>query len=148
MSDPPPPPMDDESSEQPTGIYWAGQRRVLWLLVLLMVIAIVLAGTSHNTTTGQSNPKVIMDKTGSGINKTPSFTTSGGWEIDWSYDCTNLGQSGSFQISVYESASNARVDIAAIALGAKGSDVAFEDQGGTYYLQVTSECNWHVIVKD
>jgi hypothetical protein len=139
----PPPPEEN----LPSGVTWGGQRRVLWLLVLLMVIGIVLAGGSHNTTTGQSNPKVIMDKAGSGINKTPSFTTSGSWEIDWSYDCTNLGKSGSFQISVYESSSNAQVDVAAIALGAKGSDVAQEDQGGTYYLQVSSECNWHVIVQ-
>jgi hypothetical protein len=126
---------------------WVGQRRVLWLLVLLMVIAIVLAGTSHHTTTVQSNPTVIMDKTGNGISTTPSFTTSGGWEIDWSYDCANLGQSSTFQISLHESSSNARVDTAAIALGASGSDVTFEDQGGTYYLQVSSECNWHVIVR-
>jgi hypothetical protein len=88
-AEPPPPPQENF----PSGVTWGGQRRVLWLLVLLMVIGIVLAGTSHNTTTGQSNPKVIMDKTGSGINKTPSFTTSGNWEIDWSYDCTNLWQS-------------------------------------------------------
>lgn len=145
MSAEPPPPAQVSAD----GRFYGGvPRRVLWLLVLLMVIAIVVAGTSHNTTTVQSNPTVIMDKTGSGINKTPSFTTSGGWEIDWAYDCTNLGQSGTFQISVYETASNAGVDIAAIALGAKGSDVAQEDQGGTYYLQVSSECNWHVIVKD
>jgi hypothetical protein len=145
MSSEPPP----QPQVSPDGTFsWGGQRRVLWLLVLLMVIAIVLAVRSPNTTTGQSSPKVIMDKTGSGINKTPSFTTSGSWEIDWSYDCTNLGQRGLFQISVFESASNARVDIAAITLGAKGSDVAGEDQGGTYYLQVSTECNWHVIVKE
>jgi hypothetical protein len=141
---PPPPPLVSPDGK----FYWGVPRGVLWLLVLLMVIAIVLAGTSHNTTTGHSGPTVILDMPGSGNNRTPSFTTSGNWEIDWSYDCTNLGQSGSFQISVYESPTNAEVDIAAISLGANGSDVAQEAQGGTYYLQVSSKCNWHVIVKD
>jgi hypothetical protein len=144
VSDESPPPQDSPDGK----FYWGVPRGVLWLLVLLMVIAVVLAGTSHNTTTGQSNPTVVMDKGGSGNNKTPSFAISGGWEIDWSYDCTNLGHSATFQITVYESGSNAQVDIAAIALGAKGPGVAFEDHGGTYYLQVTSECNWRVIVKD
>jgi hypothetical protein len=35
-----------------------------------------------------------------------------------------------FQIEVDESASNARVDVTPITVGAKGSDVAFEDQAG------------------
>jgi len=127
--------------------YWGVPRGVLWLLVLLMVIAIVLAAGSHNTITGQPNPQLIMDESGNGNSKTPSFTTSGGWEIDWSYDCSNLGHSATFQVTVYESASKSQVDIAAIALGTKGAGVAFEDQGGTYYLQVISECNWHIMVK-
>ena|SRR5579864_5377211 len=143
MSDESPPPQLSPDGN----FYWGIPRGVLLLLVLLMVIAAVLAGTSHNTTTGQSNPQVIMDKSGSGNFKTPSFTTSGGWEIDWSYDCSNLGHSATFQVTVYESASNSQVDIAAIALGTQGPGVAFEDQGGTYYLQVSSECSWHVIVK-
>ena len=29
----------------------------------------------------------------------------------------------------------------------RGSDTTNEHQGGTYYLQMNSECNWHVIVK-
>jgi len=143
MSDQSPPPKLSPDGKS----YSIIPRGVLWLLVLLMVIAAVLAGTSHNTITGQPNPQVIMDKSGSGNNKTPSFTTSGGWEIDWSYDCTHLGHSATFQVTVYATASNSQVDNAAIALGTKGTDVAFEDQGGTYYLQVISECDWHVLVK-
>jgi hypothetical protein len=89
---------------------------------------------------------VLLDKTGSGINKTPDFTAAGDWEIDWSYDCSNFGQSGNFAIIVYN-ADGSMNDLAANQLGAKGSDVTNEHQGGTYYLEMNSECNWHVIVK-
>lgn len=105
--------------------------------------------TTNQPTAAPASPvaaKVLLDKTGSGINKTPSFTAAGNWEIDWSYDCSNFGQSGNFAIIVY-TGDGSLYDVAANQLGAKGSDVSNEHQGGTYYLQMNSECDWHVIVK-
>jgi hypothetical protein len=164
MSGPPPP----QQFSSDGNFSWVGQRRVLWLLVLLMVIAIVLAARSHNTTTDESNAaaspsnstksqapapgsaragaKVLLDKTGSGIDNTPSFTTSGDWEIDWSYDCTNFKQSGNFVIFVFNS-DGSLSDVAANQHGTKGTDVSNEHQGGTYSLEMDSPCDWHVIVK-
>jgi hypothetical protein len=160
MSDAPPP-----RQTSPSGKFsWAVPRGVLWLLVLLMAIAIVVAATSHNTSSGQSDAAVSpsnstnhqastpaaatvqLDKTGSGITNTPSFTTSGDWEIEWSYDCTNFGQSGNFGIFVFNFEGSLS-DVAANQHGSKGADVANEHQGGTYYLEVDSPCDWHVIVK-
>jgi hypothetical protein len=135
----------------------------LGLIVLLIIIGIAANG-SHGTSTpapspsnsatnqpsaAQSSPvaaTVLLDKTGSGINKTPDFTAAGDWEIDWSYDCSNFGQNGNFAITVFNS-DGSLADVAANQLGAKGSDVANEHQGGTFYLQMNSECDWHVIVK-
>ena len=135
----------------------------LGLIVLLFVIGLAANGT-HGPSTPASSPsnsttnqpsaapaspvaaKVLLDKTGSGINKTPDFTAAGDWEIDWSYDCSNFGQSGNFQVIVYNS-DGSLADVAVNELGAKGSDVTNEHQGGTYYLEMNSECNWHVIVK-
>jgi len=91
-------------------------------------------------------PVVLLDKRGSGINKTQEFTAAGDWQIDWSYDCANFGHNGNFQIFVYNS-DGSLADLAANELGAKGSDTSYEHQGGTFYLQMNSECNWHVIVK-
>lgn len=164
MADPSPP-----GQPSPDGRFsWGVPRGVLWLLVLLMVVAIVLAGTSHNTFTGQSNAavspsnatsgqapaqasatavaKVQLDKTGSGIDNTPSFTTSGDWEVDWSYDCSDFGQSSNFGIFVFNSGGSLS-DVAANQHGTKGAGLSNEHQGGTYYLEVDSPCYWHVIVK-
>jgi hypothetical protein len=111
-------------------------------------------GSSQDQTQNQAassplpspSPVVLLDKPGSGINKTQEFTAAGDWQIDWSYDCANFGQNGNFQIFVYNS-DGSLADLAANELGAKGSDTSYEHQGGTFYLQMNSECNWHVIVK-
>jgi len=130
----------------------------LGLIVLIVIISIAAANANHSG--GSNNPaastpaastapvalKVLLDKTGSGINKTRDFTAGGDWEIDWSYDCTSFGSQGNFAIAVYN-ADGSLDDIAANQLGKKGSDVSNEHQGGTYYLEMNSECNWHVIVK-
>ena len=125
------------------------------LIVLFIIIGIAAGSGSHSNTPTSSSPattaapaaaKVLLDKTGSGINQTPKFTTSGDWEIDWSYDCSNFGSNGNFVITVY-SGDGTLHGIAANQLGAKGSDVSNQHQGGTYYLEMNSECDWHVIVK-
>ena len=159
--------MSDESPSpqlSPDGkFYWSLPRGVLLLLVLMMVIAIVLAAGSHNTTTGQPSVTVspsnsthsqastvagvLLDQSGSGIGNTPSFTTSGDWEIDWSYDCTNFGQSGKFAIFVFNPYGSL-ADVAANQQGTKGAVVSNEHHGGSYYLEVDSPCDWHVTVKD
>ena len=131
----------------------------LGLIVLIVIISIAAASGNHSG--GSSNPaasspaastapvalKVLLDKTGSGTNTTPKFTAGGDWEIDWSYNCTGFGGgTGNFQVYVYNG-DGTPSDVAVNELGAKGSDVTYEHQGGTYYLEMNSECNWHVIVK-
>ena len=129
----------------------------LGLIVLVVIISIAASG---NHSGGSNNPaastpaastapvalKVLLDKSGTGINQTPKFTAGGDWEIDWSYDCTNFGSNGNFIITVYQG-DGTLVGVAANQLGAKGSDVSNQHQSGTYYLEMNSECDWHVIVK-
>jgi hypothetical protein len=94
-----------------------------------------------------AGPKVLLDKTGSGTSKTAIFQTTGEWEIDYTFDCTNFGQTGNFQIYVFDGGSSL-VDIPANALALKGSDTVYEHNlSGPYYLEMNSECNWRVIVK-
>lgn len=140
------------------------------LVVAIAIIAIISGGGSHSTTSGSfqaatsASPvatakatakatvapvaaKVLFDKTGSGIGKTAIFTTPSEWEIDYYFDCTGFGQTGNFSITVYDGASQMK-DLPANALGLKGSDVAYEHNlSGPYYLEVNSECDWHVTVK-
>lgn len=90
---------------------------------------------------------VFYDRSGSGINKTPIFQTPNEWQIVWNFDCTNFGQSGNFQIFVYDGGGRL-VDLAANALAMRGQDTSYEHNlSGPYYLQMNSECDWHVTVK-
>jgi len=99
------------------------------------------------TSTAPAAPNVLLDKTGSGTSKTAIFITPSEWEIDYSFDCTGFGYKGNFQIYVYDG-TGALKDIQANALALKGSDVIYEHNlSGPYYLQMNSECDWHVIVK-
>jgi hypothetical protein len=134
----------------------------LGLAILAVLLAIGIGSGSHNNPSapGSNSPsnslpatpaapaakKVLLDKKGSGINTTKKFTAAGEWEIDWSYNCASFGSKGNFQIYV-TSSDGSNDDVAANELGAKGSDISYEHQGGTYYLEMNSECNWHVIVK-
>jgi hypothetical protein len=128
------------------------------LIVLVIIISVAAASGNHSGTNGNpaaSTPaastapvalKVLLDKSGSGINQTAKFTAGGDWEIDWSYDCTKFGSNGNFIITVYNG-DGTPSGIAANQLGAKGADVSNQHQHGTFYLEMNSECDWHVIVK-
>ena len=128
------------------------------LIVGLITLGIIGSFATGNSSAGSNqnhaassplpspSPVVLLDKQGSGIDKTQQFTVAGDWEIDSSYDCSNFGRNGNFQIFVYNS-DGSLADRGADELGATGSDTTYEHRGGTFYLQINSECNWHVIVK-
>jgi hypothetical protein len=101
---------------------------------------------AHKSSPVARQPQVLLDKTGNGINNTASFSASGAWEIDYSFDCTNFGQSGNFAITVKNS-DGSYADLPVNSLATKGQDVSHESKGGTYSLEINSECDWHVIVK-
>ena len=106
-----------------------------------------VATSSPKATTAPAAPKVLLDKTGSGISKTAIFSTPSEWQIVYTFDCSNFGQKGKFQIYVYDGSSQL-VDLPANDLASKGSDTVFEHNlSGPYYLQMNSECRWHVVVK-
>jgi hypothetical protein len=104
------------------------------------------ATPTAKATTAPAGPKVLLDKTGSGIYNTPIFTTPSEWKFEWSFDCSNFGQSGNFQVYVYDGSSQLK-DVPVNALAMKGSDIAYEHNlSGPYYLEMNSECDWHVVV--
>lgn len=97
-------------------------------------------------TTAAPAPKVLLLVTGSGTKTTQKFTAAADWDLNWTYDCTRTeGGQGNFQVYIY-SGGGSLSDIAVNELGAKGSDVTHEHQGGTYYLEMNSECPWTVKV--
>ena len=102
--------------------------------------------TSESSPKASPVSKVLFDKTGEGISKTAIFTTPSEWSLTYSFDCLNFGQQGNFAITVFDGKSNL-VDLPVDALALKGSDTIYEHNlSGPYYLEIDSECNWHVTV--
>jgi len=92
--------------------------------------------------------QTLLDISGSGSKTTESFTAAGAWNLIWSYDCSNFGSKGNFQVFIYDGNGNMSFDNPGVnQLGASGSDTDYYHVGGTYYLEVNSECSWHVTVK-
>lgn len=93
-------------------------------------------------------PQVLLNISGSGSKSTAKFTAASDWDLNWSYDCSNFGSQGNFQVFVYNgdgsmSFSNSGVN----QLGKSGADVEHYHSGGTFYLTVNSECSWKIQVK-
>jgi hypothetical protein len=82
---------------------------------------------------------------GTGIRRSSKFTATGVWTIRYSYDCSNFGSSGSFQILLYDE-SVGLSEVAVNELGEKGSSSQPEYKPGRFYLGIKSECAWHVDV--
>jgi hypothetical protein len=93
-------------------------------------------------------PQVLLSIKGSGTKTTQSFTAAGAWDLSYTYDCSNFGGQGNFQVMVYNNDGSLSFENAPVnELGASGSDVEHYHTGGTFYLEVNSECSWSVTVK-
>ena len=110
--------------------------------------------TSQTTTKAtasptQAIPQTLLDLTGSGTKTTQKFTAASDWDLNWSYDCTNFSSgTGNFQVFVYQGDGTMSLDNAGVnQLGAKDTNVEHYHTGGTFYLEVNSECSWHITAK-
>ena len=94
-------------------------------------------------------PKVLLSIKGSGTKTTQIFTAAAGWDLSYTYNCSDSGlPQGNFQVYVYNSNGSVSLSNAAVnELGASGSDVEHYHSGGSFYLEVNSECSWTVTVK-
>jgi hypothetical protein len=103
-------------------------------------------GSASATAKASSAPKVLLDVQGTGTKSTNKFTAGGDWDLTWSYDCSSFGSQGNFQVILYGQNSSDLKGIPVNELGAKGNDVTHEHDSGTFYLEMNSECAWHVTV--
>ena len=91
----------------------------------------------------------MLDVSGSGSKSTQTFTVSDSWQMKWSYDCSSFGDRGNFQVYIYTSDGAMSFDNNGVnQLGSSGSDTEYYHTGGSYYLEVNSECSWHITVQD
>jgi cell division septation protein DedD len=95
-----------------------------------------------------ATPQVLLDLSGKGTKTTQKFTAASDWDLNWSYDCAAFGYQGNFQVYIYNGDGSMSFDNSAVnQLGMKDSGVEHYHKGGTYYLQVNSECSWTMQAK-
>lgn len=151
---------------------WFGKHKILTVILVFIALAVIgsaasnsgkpgssipatadnvsssTAGTQKTTSKPPTEPKVLLDISGNGTKQTQQFTAAGNWDLTWSYDCSSFGAQGNFIVAVFNSDGSENFDNSAVnQLGAKGSDVQHYYQGGKFYLNINSECSWHLSVK-
>ncbi len=105
-------------------------------------------GTGRLTTAAGVKPAgVLLKVAGSGAYSSRTFMAPPSWRLAWSYDCSSFGAQGNFQVYIYQNGVLSDSDIGANALGPKGSAVNYYHSGGRIYLEINSECSWHVLAE-
>jgi hypothetical protein len=85
---------------------------------------------------------------GSGTTETRSFRPpSGSWRINYSFNCSDWGADGNMIIWVYRSNGDP-IQLAANDLDYRGSGHTHVHKSGRFYLDIDSECDWVVTVRD
>ena len=127
-----------------------------WVWVLGVIILFIIIGASG----GKGQPKesipandkpatqTLLNLSASGTKTTQKFTAASDWDLDWSYNCSNFGPQGNFQVMIYNGDGSLSLKNALInQLGKSDSGVEYYHNSGTYYLVVNSECSWEIQVK-
>ncbi len=104
--------------------------------------------TANPPAPAPKTPQVLIDLPGSGSKQTQKFTAAGDWDLEWSYDCSSFGQQGNFIVTVYNNDGSMSLENSAVSqLGKNSTDVQHYHKGGIFYLDISSECSWHVTAK-
>lgn len=82
-----------------------------------------------------------------GNQKTKAFTPPGkDWDLEWSFDCSGLGDSGIFNAKVMRQGGGVSANAEVNKINASDSGTEHYHEGGALYLDITSECKWNVKV--
>lgn len=84
----------------------------------------------------------LIKASGSAIKNTDPFEAPDEWTLKYSFDCSNFGTSGNFQVYVYDGGD--LVDVSVNELKDSGKDSTRVYDGGHLHLQINSECDWTV----
>jgi len=111
------------------------------------------SGNGANTgNSGTAEPATLLHINGSGFKWTPKFTVpngDNGWLLQYIYNCAHIyGHSGLTTIEVQGYGSNSHFfDIAADVTGRIGGSTYYSHRTGTFALNMTTDCDWTVVVK-
>jgi hypothetical protein len=104
------------------------------------------SATSAPTPGATSAPtNKLFEVEGNGAKTTQSFTTpTNEWMLWYTYDCSSFGARGNFIVNIKAADGSSSSLQGVNELGAGGGDKDYYHQGGTFYLEVNSECWWHI----
>jgi len=86
---------------------------------------------------------VLMDVNSRGT-ASETFQAPPNWEIDYAYDCSNLGQAGTFSVNVYANGQPSGVPVN--DWGSSGGSAAVErGLAGSIRLEILTACDWEVL---
>lgn len=146
------------------------RRTVLVIIAAIILLGLAITGiamshkskkaaTSNTTATTTINPssnttpasgqagQTLIDITGSGVKQTQPFTATGNWTITYTFNCSNFGYKGNFQIDVFNTDGSDNGDDGANDVAMSGGATHTFSDTGEHYLSIHSQCNWHVVVK-
>jgi hypothetical protein len=99
--------------------------------------------TQAPTTTTTPAPVTLLNVVGEGGEDTATFTAPSQWELHWSYDCSAYGGSGNFAVDLMTAAGGPD-GVLVNSLSEGRTDIEYVHTGGSVYLSIDSECNWHI----
>lgn len=125
-------------------------------VTLLAAAAAVLTASTAACGTAQTYQVLDLQRSGND-DQSPTFNITGAWQLHYSYDCTQKGDTGGLVIQVVNQsddtliAENPDVIDAHAAAGKETSTdaiVTFHATTGALYLQVQSGCGWRIQVRE
>jgi hypothetical protein len=92
-------------------------------------------------------PRILLNTSGTSNDQTATFSTSGSWTVNYSYTCKGLtGAAARFQVIAYADDGSGQTDTAVDVEKAAGVGAKVEHLNGSFYVDVVSQCSWHVVV--
>lgn len=145
----------------PGCLAWIGGCAVLVVIGFVGLVIIGAALGGHDTVSRISNGAhpaqphhvagavTLLNVRGSGTKTTETFTVGDEWDLLWSYNCSGFaGGSGNFIVDIQRKGGGFGTPVGVNQLGSGGDSTEHYHDGGTYYLEINSECSWAVKVVD
>ena len=119
--------------------------------MLLLVAAVLLIRAQ--TTPAQRPADVLVETSGGGTGRTPAFTAHGPFTLTYQFECSTaigrggFGTTGSFEATIRDPGGADAFDGQGVFdQGSAGTNSRVYPSGGRFYIDIGSECDWHVSV--